>query len=997
MTPNKPHSLTTEEYLQRWQEQYGVPNKELLDELGIEAHATTLSENLIRLGSPDDIRDVESRDEDVEDSHTAAFRDPEDMLDEQMLDQILRPGDLVEMSFLAEREPLVAVFVQQFGNQGQFYGLHGKWFYRKTNTIQFSVPGYVDPKLLEPIIRYLPKGEVTSELLDTMQILDVNAPREVAAPVLKLLGSFAQEADAAYRQHASALERAHRTLGHQTDLRFGTLQKITETLLKSKNPTAATMYAVRKALLRQGLGFQIDKRSHRQTNVFQIMPIEFKERVEQAQSWIREFQDETARRAHDPDNVDQNGHQAKESVGAANVRKFIQKARKLIDQSRSERDFTPYGRLGISKTRTEITPHSTATTNYTSLQFSESDSVLIRYIEAWAISHFFAMSFRALSLPPALLRAIDRYHDQPLDDSIGFVFLQEIGVVPPHENRTKFDPHLLLPTASHSRQLEQMYLALVKMGNDRKKVKLKDFMEGLRTDWKDLPVYCVDSATAEEIDDGISVEHIDGTEEYWAHVHIANPTAFLPRTHLISKMAAHLTETIYMPERTYSMLPKWISNDHLSLGPDRPCLTISIKLNKRGEVLDEKIQSGIIRKFIPITPQTLQQVVDEEGAKYAANHPGLTVIVGGEIPEHPKRKMKNVEELSKRHKEDLRTLHALALARQARRTEAGGIFFNQNYPEMTVYNDYSRPGLPWSHPSHSVARYTVGDPVIKMEVTPTESWFQPAGVGNDLMVREMMLLAGEVGALWLRKRNIPAVYRGTMTRSDMMSIEEYREKIIKPTLDANGNPPVKVAFNYLPHAGSSVTSTKPLPHQVLGVRQYAKLTSPLRRYGDMLMHWQIESALRKEAELGHSLIDYTGPLDFIAFQKKEVDAITTRLASRERLIAKTKRHSQAFWLSQLFFRAFYYGEAVLPETFEVIVFSKGSGDSFQRVAVLWQDYSFDMDMAYPTTVGIDEKPEIGDRWEVRIVKVHTYLRRVMTVPLRLISREHVGVDMSFLG
>ncbi|EOD48601.1 putative mitochondrial protein cyt-4 protein [Neofusicoccum parvum UCRNP2] len=845
MTPNKPHSLTTEEYLQRWQEQYGVPNKELLDELGIEAHATTLSENLIRLGSPDDIRDVESRDEDVEDSHTAAFRDPEDMLDEQMLDQILRPGDLVEMSFLAEREPLVAVFVQQFGNQGQFYGLHGKWFYRKTNTIQFSVPGYVDPKLLEPIIRYLPKGEVTSELLDTMQILDVNAPREVAAPVLKLLGSFAQEADAAYRQHASALDRAHRTLGHQTDLRFGTLQKITETLLKSKNPTAATMYAVRKALLRQGLGFQIDKRSHRQTNVFQIMPIEFKERVEKAQSWIREFQDETARRAHDPDNVDQNGHQAKESVGAANVRKFIQKARKLIDQSRSERDFTPYGRLGISKTRTEITPHN--------------------------------------------------------------------------------------------------------------------------------------SATAEEIDDGVSVEHIDGTEEYWAHVHIANPTAFLPRTHLISKMAAHLTETIYMPERTYSMLPKWISNDHLSLGPDRPCLTISIKLNKRGEVLDEKIQSGIIRKFIPITPQTLQQVVDEEGAKYAANHPGLTVIVGGEIPEHPKRKMKNVEELSKRHKEDLRTLHALALARQARRTEAGGIFFNQNYPEMTVYNDYSRPGLPWSHPSHSVARYT------------------PAGVGNDLMVREMMLLAGEVGALWLRKRSIPAVYRGTMTRSDMMSIEEYREKIIKPTLDANGNPPVKVAFNYLPHAGSSVTSTKPLPHQVLGVRQYAKLTSPLRRYGDMLMHWQIESALRKEAELGHSLIGYTGPLDFIAFQKKEVDAITTRLASRERLIAKTKRHSQAFWLSQLFFRAFYYGEAVLPETFEVIVFSKGSGDSFQRVAVLWQDYSFDMDMAYPTTVGIDEKPEIGDRWEVRIVKVHTYLRRVMTVPVRLISREHVGVDMSFLG
>lgn len=912
-------------------------------------------------------------------------------------------------SFKTEREPLIAVFIAQYGTQGQFYSLDGKWFHRKVKQIQFSVSGFIDPALLQPIIPYLPKGEVTDELLDSMQIIDINAPREVAVPVLKKLKTFTEDADAAYRRHASVLDRAHEKLAHQTDLRFGTLSKITETLLRMRNPPVSTMYAVRKALLRQPMGFHVDNRSHRETSVFQIMPLEFKERMELAQSWIRDFQEEVARRAGTLSNgavknltksIRSGGgpdQEAQESQGAANVRKFIQKCRKLIDQSRNMRDYTPHGRIGISKVRNEITPDKSAMEDFQSLEFTESDAVLIRFMDAWSMSSMFVNSHRVGALPPVVLRAMDRYKDQELDYVIGFTFLQEIGVIPPHENRTKFDPHLLLPTASHSRQLEQMYVALVKMGSDRKTMTLKDWMADLRKDWGNMPVFCVDSAGAEEIDDGVSVESIPDSTDHWVHVHIANPTAFLPKGHLVSKMAAHLTESIYMPERTYSMLPKWLSDERLSLGPDRPCLTISIRLNEKGEVVDDKIRSGMIRNFVPITPQTLQKVVDPAAAEASEENAELTVIVGGNVPAIPKRRMREVYELSGQEKKDLQKLHELGLARQMRRTEAGGIFWNQNYPDLSVYHDYSRPGLPWSHPSRRVARYTEGDPVIKLDAIPTKSWFQPAGTGSDLMVREMMLLAGEVGALWCKKRNIPTIYRGTLAPAEMISIEEYKQKYILPNLDERGNPPTKIAFNYLKHAGGSVTSTTPLPHAVLGVKQYAKLTSPLRRYGDMLLHWQIESTLRKEAELGYSLADGRGSSvkhDFLAFSKKEVDAIIARLAPRERLISKTKRHSQSFWLAQLFFRAFYYGEAALPDTFEVTVFSIAT-DAIRRVAVLWQDYSFDLDMAYPSEVGIDEQPEIGDRWEVRITKVDTYNRRLKTEPIRLVSREAVPADLPF--
>ncbi|KAF9635544.1 Ribonuclease II/R [Lasiodiplodia theobromae] len=984
--------MTTIEYLRRWQEQYGTPNKELLDELGIEAYSTGLTENMNRLGSPNDLRDIKLRDEDEDSRSTAAFLDPEDTIDEDLVDRMLKVGDLVEISFLGDREPIIAVFIAQYGQQGQFYSMQGKWFHRTAKQILFSVSSFIDPKELEPIIRFLPKGEVSEELLDTMQTLDVNAPREIAAPVLKRLKDFTDEADAAYRRNASILDRAHEILAHPTDLRFGTLQKITENLLKIKNPPITIKYAVRKALLRQNLAFQLDRRSHRQTGVFQIMPVELKTRTELAVEWIRQFQDEFARRAtqkaepgHAPQFLNRTDEKKKETEGAANVRRFVQKCRKLIDQSRSMRDFTPHGRVGISKVRNEITTSTNAMQDFHSLEFTEADAVLIRFIESWCISNITHASTRVGALPPVVLRALDRYKDEELDPRAGFTFLQEIGVIPPHENRTKFDPHLLLPTASHSRQLEEMYTALVKMGEGRRSVKLRDWMEDYRVDWGALPVFCIDSATAEEIDDGVSIENIADSEDCWVHVHIANPTAFLPKEHLIAKMAAHLTESIYMPERTYSMLPKWVSDERLSLGKDRPCLTISTRLNAKGEVVDDKIQSGFIRNFVPITPQTLHRVVDESGAKAAEANPDKILVVGGTVPSLPQRKMTEAHELSDSEKEDLRKLHKLALARQARRTDAGGIFWNQNYPDMSVYHDHSNAGLPWSHPSRRVARFTEGDPVIQMVATPTESWFQPGGTGSDLMVREMMLLAGEVGALWCHKRKIPTIYRGTMARPDMISIHEYREKYILPTLDESGNPPAKIAFNYLPHAGSSVTSMRRLPHQVLGVKQYTKLTSPLRRYGDMLMHWQIESALRREAKIGGSLADSPRAdydASFLAFKRSDVKAIMNRLAPRERLISKTKRASQSFWLSQLFFRAFYYGEAKLPDTFEVIVYSIGA-DSYERVAVLWQDMSFDLDMDYPKV----EQAQVGDRWEVRIVAIDTYNRRVRAEPLRLISRE----------
>ena len=39
---------------------------------------------------------------------------------------------------------------------------------------------------------------------------------------------------------------------------------------------------------------------------------------------------------------------------------------------------------------------------------------------------------------------------------------------------------------------------------------------------------------------------------------------------------------------------------------------------------------------------------------------------------------------------------------------------------------------------------------------------------------------------------------------------------------------------------SSSSTDEPLPHAGLGLPAYVQFTSPIRRYGDMLAHWQIK-------------------------------------------------------------------------------------------------------------------------------------------------------------
>ena len=88
-----------------------------------------------------------------------------------------------------------------------------------------------------------------------------------------------------------------------------------------------------------------------------------------------------------------------------------------------------------------------------------------------------------------------------------------------------------------------------------------------------------------------------------------------------------------------------------------------------------------------------------------------------------------------------------------------------------------------------------------------------------------------------------------------MDSGKYFREYLAPAAEASlhGEYPMLQGMRYLETFGHTGLKTSPFRHRVLGMEEYGKVTSPLRRYGDMILHWQIEAALREEARTGRSL------------------------------------------------------------------------------------------------------------------------------------------------
>lgn len=775
----------------------------------------------------------------------------------------------------------LAIFVRDLGQQSQFYTMSGQWVQRMNSHPTFYVPGFVGQQELDEIIPFLPKSDVSGDKLNRLNTFEQILPRDIGRPAIRKMLAFWTKADEAFVKMAPKIELAHQTLAHPFRTTYATLDEIAAKILGSNIPKLpggkypkTVLYAVHRRLLSNDIGvYTQQKGTLRAGGEYGIVSRNEVHETRSVTHFVRTYVTEKAK-------------------GAPPLRRgplegFTVKCQRLIDNSRKHRQFTPHGMVGPSSEKSTGVQYREGCVQE---KFTPIENLFVRFIESWVGLQSFNRGASTLnSVGSHILRAVGRYEDVKMDVKTGWTFLQEIGVIPPWETRA---PYVLrLPQTGQRLQTEASV-----PGRGFVEDKLTD----IRKDWGDLPAFCIDAPDAHEIDDAISIEKTDNEDEHWLHIHVADPASHMDVKGAAADFAQRMTSTTYLPDRSLGMLDSEIVQSKFSLagGRKRPCLTFSAKLDADGKILEYKVSAGILNNVFNLTPEVLGEI--SLGKETSTGDTMIhTVGESPPTPSAPSRSMSSVADLNDHH-ESLKLLSHFGQLRLRLLRSQGGMYFGPN--KFSIAVDFRGPKWAQSLPGHSCSH--AGDPTIQVA---------SKGVGRSRngTFSYLMHLASEVCAKWCNERGIPTIYRVTPRNGSAESAPDYFKRVLAPIIKEGKEIPVGCELEYQTLTGPAQPSTTPGPHITVGAEMLTKCTSPLRRYSDLLVHWQLGAALSEEHRMGHSLIGNKKEAIF-PFTNAQIDELLPRIDTRERLIKKVSRDADMAWFMQFIFRSWKFKESELP-------------------------------------------------------------------------------------
>ncbi|MBW4688198.1 MAG: ribonuclease R [Komarekiella atlantica HA4396-MV6] len=189
------------------------------------------------------------------------------------------------------------------------------------------------------------------------------------------------------------------------------------------------------------------------------------------------------------------------------------------------------------------------------------------------------------------------------------------------------------------------------------------------------------------------------------------------------------------------------------------------------------------------------------------------------------------------------------------------------------------------------------------------------------LVAEMMILAGEVAARYGQAHNIPLPFRG----QPQPELPPEEELLLLPA----GFVRACAMRRCMPKSEMSIT---PLRHAGLGLDTYTQATSPIRRYSDLLTHFQLKAHLRGEV------------LPFSAEQLKEV-MMTVTTTTQE--VTMVERQTNRYW-------ALEYLRRHPEQTWSVTVLMWLREDS-NLALILLEDLGLQLPMIFKRSVNLGEQ------------------------------------------
>ncbi|KAI0430257.1 hypothetical protein F5Y09DRAFT_308287 [Xylaria sp. FL1042] len=926
-----------------WEKKNPTPAEVMLSDISMPGDLTN------SLTRPQNVSQVQIGDED-----SSPLFAGDELVDLRSDDAMLEAGDLVELSSEGSRRPIVAICLGRINGYEHFYTVSGKWFSALGVKTLFVVNKFAQLDEVKPVIEALPSVDIPIESLNRFQDLGEGPSREAGAALLRKMLLFVQRAEAVYQANAGTLDASSAFIGDPVKHRYLTLHEIADLLLADTNKyggkfSPPSLYAVHRALLQDEVFFRpLRQTGHKRSYLFEISPLSEVRIIQKIEKIVREYL------------AMQGKNGATRTAGKNPIESFASNARRMIDASRKNREWSDSGIIGLSSKPMQEKPN-----------WSDTDLEILQFLELWASYQKFPQYSPLQTLGSALLRAIDRYEEaRGYVPATGWAFLQEVGWIPPWEIAARYSVRFPGVEVKRGGSYVRPFMGLL----DRHLK--KDMLSLIRKPLKGVTTYCIDDITAREIDDAVSLERTSNPEEYWIHVHVADPASSFSADTPVATYAELIPEAIYLPGHLEPMLPENLIHARFSLAPSRPCLTFSALVNTDGTVLKETITANVLENVIYMTYEDAASAIGE--IRDGPFTKTLQMVPSTAPKVQPaNRNMTRPDDLTGDQKSDLAILSKLGKAIQAKRLEKGATPFFAPRPTATV--DFG--GVKQKESDGFIA--TAGDPLIHVHYAQRS--------GTDL-VENAMKLANEIAARWCYKRGIPIPYR-TQPHAlrNAALVQQYARDVLNPLLNSGVIPDEQAWQHMRSLLGVDEVSTTPGPHFTLGSDMYTKATSPLRRFGDLIVHWQIEAALLEEKRLKRELVGKNennkkgDDLSFLPFSRERLDRMLPMLRLREKQ-ARTLTNVEGAdqWILQAMVRAWRFKDGSLPDTFKLTIthmaranFS-GQLDWFERRAIIKHDAL--------NNVIRRADVRIGDVIEVRIIDINVHSRKILVEALRVLEK-----------
>ena len=398
-----------------------------------------------------------------------------------------------------------------------------------------------------------------------------------------------------------------------------------------------------------------------------------------------------------------------------------------------------------------------------------------------------------------------------------------------------------------------------------------------RLDLTHLPAIAIDDESTVEVDDAISVELVSedkseggenvggggGPAAMRIWVHIADPSRYVARGELLDVEARQRGSTIYLPTGAIPMFPMSVASGPFSLRPGvvSCALSFGVRLDSEGAI--DAAHAPIITPSLIRARRLTYDGVDEmlDVDPFAAMEEAHAAA--GDADGSPSRSTDEEEQATLA---TLRRLEYVAQKRLSWRVAGGSIerVAPEGLPDVSI-----RAGRVASAPEGWDVSVRIGS--------------SAAGGVARRIVTECMLLAGEAAARYGEHHGIPMAYRTQMVREELSDdeIADCPEGPCRAWLAIRQMLPSRV-------------SEKPSAHEGLGLDSYVQVTSPIRRYADLALHYQLKAHLRGEP------LPFPAGDEGTSTQKSQLLSLANEGGQQAKAL---ERSANAYWLLEFLKRS----------------------------------------------------------------------------------------------